>query len=1148
VKKKIRFWQWLSPTDGIAVGLIGLTGWLVGKANYQAGKYLLGWDSVWSEINIGLSFRRALAGLWQEFQGVGLQGGHGYVSDLFHTIWVGLIACLVPLMQVRYVSIILLFVIGGWGVYFLIKKLTNRWFALVASFVYMFHPFILQQFFVPHDAFIWFFAFLPGSILAIINALESWNYGALIGVILTQVLLTFAGFIPPQMLAYLVVVGVLFSCYVIRVKNGWRNVVGLGLTIFVVHSFWFLPFLRFGLSGSNTYLESKLNTITTPENDLKSEAYGGWGELITGMSYYFESLDVVNEQILESAPILSEWASYWDGWVVKWVLITIFVIGGLGWLTIFWERKWLRIGLGLGLVLTISGLASRSWPLSYLGRVFHFIPVIDQAFRIGLTKFSIIYVLFLGIFVAFGLEQLVKLSKKWVGVMLGGVVIGGILLVSWPAFQGKMFYERMRVEVPQEYLSLIEYLGEQEKTSRVAELPVQTYNGWQITKWGYTGSGFLFYGIEQPMLDQAFNVWSRYSEGFYQEFSTAIYGADKEEVERVLDKYDVRYVLLDESVIAPGQGEELLRIPETKTMAAELGWEEKFHEDFLTLWQVPAENNSEQFVSAPESYLEVGVEAAKARRDIIFDEQGMYIVGTGQVSYPFASLMKEEVIGVEYEKEGVKVSAETNGSRLEIPGFRSGEVVEMGYQLIFQDGMLIIQWTPVYDVNGEEGPKLPSSEMNIGTSDSVWMNLGGRSVFVKNGESIKGMARLEVGEPITFTVYDGKGVEEVVKLEGEQECGEENQFRCWAISLDIPKQNSLLQTITHFEGGTSPEVCLDLEGEPYECTNQVKTGATPIVVTQNVQAGQHYWLDYVDRTKGGVALKVPGVVWYTKIGEETMPAEVWSEFEQNQQFELDKAQVVVEVKGEPVVFDFARQGKSEAKNCDLLSRGTASKSGDSYQADQWGAVCDFVTMSEIETQSSYLMRVKGENQAGRSVKFFLYNTGSARNDLEFLLDSHIFDQTFSLLPWGFQGSYNLNIETRSFGQLAQNKLEPVEVRYFPLEQLARAKVLTGTQEVQVVVNGVEILKVSKTGTWLYRVRVKGEGLIKLSQGYDQGWLAWSEGKLLGHKTLDGWSNGWISNNEGEQSITIFYWPQLLEYVGFGLLGIAIWQVAKKREH
>ena len=69
----------------------------------------------------------------------------------------------------------------------------------------------------------------------------------------------------------------------------------------------------------------------------------------------------------------------------------------------------------------------------------------------------------------------------------------------------------------------------------------------------------------------------------------------------------------------------------------------------------------------------------------------------------------------------------------------------------------------------------------------------------------------------------------------------------------------------------------------------------------------------------------------------------------------------------------------------------------------------------------------------------------------------------------------------------------------------------------------------------------GSGLLKLSQGYDQGWTSLD----LEHVKVDGWANGWIVPQSG--TVTIFYWPQLLEFLGFGVLGLTMALLIAKRK-
>ena len=92
------------------------------------------------------------------------------------------------------------------------------------------------------------------------------------------------------------------------------------------------------------------------------------------------------------------------------------------------------------------------------------------------------------------------------------------------------------------------------------------------------------------------------------------------------------------------------------------------------------------------------------------------------------------------------------------------------------------------------------------------------------------------------------------------------------------------------------------------------------------------------------------------------------------------------------VYDFGTLGKRTIANCDVLKRGTAQKlqpersdlvgfendlqptrsdlesQGAVYVADERGVACDYVEMSQLDTRLPYLMRVVGQNVAGRSLK------------------------------------------------------------------------------------------------------------------------------------------------------------------------------------
>jgi hypothetical protein len=269
-----------------------------------------------------------------------------------------------------------------------------------------------------------------------------------------------------------------------------------------------------------------------------------------------------------------------------------------------------------------------------------------------------------------------------------------------------------------------------------------------------------------------------------------------------------------------------------------------------------------------------------------------------------------------------------------------------------------------------------------------------------------------------------------------------------------------------------------------------------------------------------------------------------------------------------------------AKNCDLFDRGSVRKdistSGGVYSAEQKGVNCDYENLAGFLKDVGYIIRFKGINEDGRSLKVVMNNNSTRVNEIEYLLNSGSFDSVFSLLPYSSDHSYDLNIETRSFGEKSVNKLSDIE--YFPFPIYWLSSVTVKTPEAVKAGGDVAFGGVNKKGTGYYLLNVKdvsGEPLITLAQGYEDGWIAYEVSerssalslqltkilpffsKKLEHVKVNGWANGWLvkpsdispqpsvtdktDNRQptAESSIVIVYWPQYLEYLGFVILLVTI---------
>jgi len=183
-------------------------------------------------------------------------------------------------------------------------------------------------------------------------------------------------------------------------------------------------------------------------------------------------------------------------------------------------------------------------------------PFFAEAFRNAFTKWSIPLILILSV----GIGSLVRFfgdlyprkSAIFISVLISILVVSASIYTVYPIFKGNLIAGSMRVNLPSYYLDTVNYFKSQDSTKRIAIFPLTDFWGWQFNDWGYRGSGFLWYGIPQPILSRTFDVWSPKNEGYYNEVSLAIAGLDPNNLKYVLNKYQVSNIIFDESLFMPG--------------------------------------------------------------------------------------------------------------------------------------------------------------------------------------------------------------------------------------------------------------------------------------------------------------------------------------------------------------------------------------------------------------------------------------------------------------------------------------------------------------------------------------------------------------------------------------------------------------------
>jgi hypothetical protein len=202
----------------------------------------------------------------------------------------------------------------------------------------------------------------------------------------------------------------------------------------------------------------------------------------------------------------------------------------------------------------------------------------------------------------------------------------------------------------------------------------------------------------------------------------------------------------------------------------------------------------------------------------------------------------------------------------------------------------------------------------------------------------------------------------------------------------------------------------------------------------------------------------------------------------------------------------------------------------------------------LSHNTGYFVEIPFKHIAGENQKICLQNSYTERCDLVYKLNSQSGDGFYQngrfLIPSYNDGGYGykLTIENTSIGkEKAINSYDDVGVYPFPYGFVNSIKVV---KEPAVLNSDVVVRPMySKVSNFLYKVtdvNLRNSSTLVLNQSFENGWVAWCGFKpcRAEHVLANNWANGWNFGDEAPpRSLIIFFWPQVLEYVGFiALLG------------
>lgn len=632
--------------------LFGVVALLFAK-NYVPGTYLIGWDSLQTEFYPWLAVKRAFLSVWEEYQSFGLPTGMAHAADLIRALFVFLLSFVVERSLVRYIFHHLMLLIGGMGAYNLFKHFgfnsKKSVFALLGAVFYILNLGTSQMFGVPFEPFSVFFASLPWEILSLLNYIEDKDNlkKKLFLLVLVNILATPQAYQQSIFLVYMLVICLIVLGVVVKeVINGRKEIacnymkkfLSAVLIIFVINSFWIFPQVYTLRSSANLTKQAKINQLATDTVINRNVEKGRIQYLARFENFYYDLKDT-NGNFL-----FSSWRNHFSNrltFILSYIPFAFVVIG-----LIFGKKKYNYSVIGMFLFTSLIFLSGTP-PLSTIGECLREISILGQIFRSPFTKFIFPHVLISSYLFAFGLEFL---YSKTLGLLLKNrflttlYVASAFVLVfhiSYPAFEGGMFLPQMKLRVPDQYIQLMEYFRNEDKNTRIALLPDYTFWGWFQHNWGYDGSGFLWYGVEQPIISRTFDVWSKESESYFWEIKRSIESQDFEGFKKILDKYDIDYLVIDYSlnpVTSVESGLQYDQISEIIRNSPDIHIVKSFQN--IDVFKRP--NETDKFFLTSSSLPNVGLGYELTDQDSAYNDIGTYITSLSSgydFVYPFIDLM-----------------------------------------------------------------------------------------------------------------------------------------------------------------------------------------------------------------------------------------------------------------------------------------------------------------------------------------------------------------------------------------------------------------------------------------------------------------------------------------------------------------------------
>lgn len=1151
--------------------LLGILLLIVCIISFIPGKYLLSNDNYSPELNPLLTLQRALLSpAWRSYRVLGF-ASDSEQADIFRSIFFFLGDKVFNANILGQLYYLLCLFIGSFFTAKLTKNLLDATtlkkysnIGLVMSgIIYISTLWTVWVFYQSMAPYISNFGFLPLLLYTIYRYIKNSNVRNLLFIFLASIAFSSTSVIATLFFvdAIFIVLFTLFLSYTI--EKSWRITLKKSLKVFltfgVTQLFWILPFIFYTFEASKDIIKSLVNkSITLSVIDLEAQMQTA----INSARLYSRILTDSNGSDF-LFPYAKDYLTY-DFYKFVGLVPALLSLISIPFLFIKRNYKLLifvLLGFGAWFLIKVTN--------EPFGGIFTWmqenLPLFKQVLRWPSSKLSEILVICLSICAPFGFLYLLdfltsSLKKQWlkISVFLFFTVFsfGGLYFYKEYVFKGELFPKSALVDIPSEYYDLQKYLEDNDTKGRIYYAPPSNNNYFRDYKWGFRGSQFISYIIPNPIMDMSSAVGSSYGEKAMLNIQNIFRAGDKESFIILMDKYDVKYVLVDKSLNTEGFTFNIdWENSENIFSELEVLWKGKD----LTLYKV-AEKEQKSLVES------IGGESFE-RTNTLFPVIYPYTVSledyklengniSGSLMYTGkAQLVTSNLAEINWKNLPTGIKKENNILKIypvypkineDVSGLRYGKYLDIkqNYSLysfgsnVFTEEQIItgvnsqMEYSKVTDV----GLFSSSSFKEIDLTDSL---LKGTGDDCSNGALNYVVSVSDQGRASGLTL----------ESKGSKGC-------LYGQIKSNQKQDYVGKLIVNWESekGSIPGICLYsakeskcLNSERY-FTSEESFGRVEITIPQMIEKEDRLSVVLYSLGNGNesqITFREVTFLW-SDTGEkkallsvkEYLPAD-------SLLLEKDKEYLV----SIPVLTGSDSYIYTGEDNLiwepNISENSKVSWKNGMYQEVSANYLNQSTNLFSSKTNSNHLIYWRGENISNIPANICLVYEGEERCWYQNMFsDSSVLGQVdFFVSNNSFTNRLDAIYTSTSYSSASKNILNQFVVMQSPL---LWSNIVYKSEAVE----EYKEIEMNEIGNWgIYRLQNKNteeNTLASISQAGSRGWVMFNGLKLVDEKVIiDGWKQGWDISNLSSDMLYVIYWPNILGYLGYlSIMGLGTVLVVK----